>query len=261
MPARTNSETLKHPARWCAGLLLLAATSVVCAQTCRLPVPFQYEFQNNVTASLSAANATDPCVLSVAVNSGAGPTASGFLHYRRATATPPVRYGFRVDTSALTNFAVANRVVQLFAASSPLISGSPAVSNVLRIRLQGGSGNPGLVFSAACGSCVGSEFSTSVPVTQTLNTIRFEINVGAGTNGSVRYWINHAFTDPPDGVINNSGAGLDNATWIGVIAAEVGLSSPSAAFRANHAGSAIVFDQIESTDDVLFFDDFSSGAQ
>ena len=262
MPARTMSKTVKRHAQWCLGSWLLAAASVVSAQNCTLPVPFQYEFQNNVTASLSAANATDPCALSVAVNSGAGPTAAGFLHYRRATATASVRYGFRVDTSALTNFTLATHGVQLFAASSPVVSaGPPAVSNVLQIQLVGGSSNPTLRFNAACASCVVPVFQTLVPVTQTLNTIRFEIKVGSGTNGSVRYWLNHAFTDPPDGVINNSGAGLDNAAWLGVIGAEIGLSSPSVAFRSNHAGSAIVFDQIESTDDVLFFDDFSSGAQ
>jgi hypothetical protein len=259
MPARTISEAVQRHARWCVGLCLLAATSAICAQACRLPVPFQYEFQNNVTASLSAPNATDPCALSVAVNSGAGPTAAGFLHYRRAVPTQFVRYGFRVDTSALTNFTVANRTAQLFAASSPVVfSGPPAVSNLLQINLFGSSGNPTLRLSAAHS---GGVLTTNVPLAQSINTVRFEINVGAGTNGSVRYWINHAFIDPPDGVINNSGAGLDNAAWVGVIAAEIGLSSPSTQFRASHFGSAIVFDQIESTDDVLFFDDFNSGAQ
>ena len=260
MPARTMSEKAKRHAQWCLGLCLLAAASVVSAQNCILPVPFQYEFQNHVTASLSAANATDPCALSVAVNSGAGPTAAGFLHYRRAAPITSVRYGFRVDTSALMNFTTILRNVQLFAASSPVVSaGSPRVSHVLQIRLQGGS--PGLVFTAACGNCVTPFFQAPVALTQTLNTIRFEINVGSGTNGSVRYWLNHTFSDPPDGVIDNGGAGLDNATWVGVISAELGLSSPSNGFRVNHAGSAIVFDQIESSDDVLFYDDFSSGAQ
>jgi hypothetical protein len=103
--------------------------------------------------------------------------------------------------------------------------------------------------------------TANVPIAQSINTLRFEIHVGAGTNGSVRYWLNHAFSDPPDGVMDNGGAGLDNAAWLGVIGAEIGLSSPSNAFRANHAGSAIVFDQVESSDDLLFWDDFSNGAQ
>jgi hypothetical protein len=260
MPARTIKETLKPFAQWCVGACLLAATSVVCAQACRLPVPFQHEFQAyNVTASLSAANATDPCALSVAVNSGAGPTAAGFLHYRRATAIPTVRYGFRVNTSALTNFTVPLQNLQLFAASSPVVFvGLRNVSNLLQINLFGTSTNPMLRFSAAYS---GGVLSADVPIAQTINTVRIEIKVGSGTNGSVRYWLNHAFSDPPDGVIDNGGAGLNNATWLGVIGAEIGLSSPSNSFRANHAGNAIVFDQVESTDDLLFWDDFSNGAQ
>ena len=250
--------------RWLSrlGLFLLGYSAVASAQNCATPIPFQYEFQNNVTTSLSAVNAADPCALSVAVNNGVGPTAAGFLHYRRAVPITSVRYGFRIDTSALTNFTSPFDALQLFAASSPVVAaGPPAVSNVLQVYLGGSNSNPVLVFSTACASCVVPELTTVVQVTQTLNTIRLEINVGSGTNGSVRYWLNHAFSDPPDGVIDNGGAGLDSAVWLGVIGAEVGLSSPSDGFRANLAGSAIVFDQIESSDDVLFYDDFSSGAQ
>jgi hypothetical protein len=252
---------VQHAVRWYLGFLWLAAASAVSAQTCDLPVPFQYEFQHNVTASLSAANASDPCALSVALNNGAGPTASGFLHYRRGTPTTFIRYGFRVDTSALTNFSLPNRLVQLFAASSPAVSTSPGpVSNVLQILIVGGS-SPTLRFYAASASSVSGLLLRQVSLTQTVNTVRFEINVGSGTAGFVRYWINHQFTDPPDGVIDHNGAGLDNAAWIGVIGAELGMSSPSNGFRIDYGGSIILFDQIESSDDVLFYDDFSSGAQ
>jgi hypothetical protein len=259
MLARTMSETAKRHAQWCLGSCLLAAASIVSAQNCTLPVPFQYEFQNHVTASLSAANTTDPCALNVAVDSGTSPTAAGFLHYRRATATASVRYGFRLDTGALMNFSTALQNVQLFAASSPIVSaGPPAVSNLLQISLFGGSSNPTLHFNAAYS---GGVLSSNPALAQTVNTVRVEIKVGSGTNGSVRYWLNHNFSDPPDGVIDNNGAGLDNAAWLGVIGAEIGLSTPSNGFRANQAAHALVFDQIESSDDVLFYDDFSSGAQ
>jgi hypothetical protein len=213
-----------------------------------------------VTAALSAATTSDPCSLSVALNSGAGPVASGFLHYRRATPTTSVRYGFRVDASALTNFAIPNRVVQLFAATSPtVVSGWP---QLLIIYLIGGSSpSPELRFAVARNN-PNPIREITVPISSLLNEVRVEINVGSGTNGYIRYWINHAFTDPPDGTIDESGAGLDNAAWLGVIGAEVGLSSPSAGFRTDYSGGpALIFDQIESSDDVLFFDDFSSGAQ
>jgi hypothetical protein len=244
--------------RWLAGAMLALSGSGLCAQSCTLPIPFQYEFQNNVAATLAAANAADPCALNAALNSGAGPTAAGFLHYRRARATTTVRYGFRVDFSALTNFTSANHVVHLFSATSPTVL-APGVSNILDIYLVGGT-QPAMRFSAAASGPSG-QFVTIQSLAQTVNVVRVEINVGSGTNGLIRYWINHAFSDAPDGIIDNGGAGLDNAGWLGVIGAQIGLSSPSSAFRANHAGSALFFDQIESNDDVLFFDDFSVGAQ
>jgi hypothetical protein len=249
--------TFDHQSRLAGIALALAGTGAV-AQSCSLPVPFQYEFQNRVTASLAAANSTDPCTLSVALNSSPTPTDAGFLHYRRAQPTTLVRYGFRLDFSALTNFSAANDVVHVFSASSPTVI-APGVSNVLDMYLVGGA-QPALHFSAAASGPSG-QVAAVKSLTQTANVVRVEISIGSGANGVVRYWINRAFGDPPDGVIDNSGTGLDNAAWIGVISAELGLSSPSAVFRANHAGSALVFDQVESSDDVLFFDDFSAGAQ
>lgn len=250
--------------RWSIRLLTFVALCVplhALAQSCTLPIPFQYEFQHAVTATLSGATTSDPCSLSVALSVGAGPVASGFLHYRRAKPLTSVRYGFRVDASALTNFAIPNRVVQVFAATSPtVVSGWP---HLLLVSLSGGS-NPGpaLNFLAATSGAAPHFVDVSASTSSLVNEVRVEINVGSGTNGYVRYWINHAFTDPPDGVIDNRGAGLDNAAWIGVIGAEVGLSSPLIHFRNDYSGGpALVFDQIESSDDVLFFDDFSSGAQ
>lgn len=246
-------------ARWFAGLLIAVAATSVHGQDCVPPVPFQHQFLNHVTASLSAASPADPCSLTVAVNSGAGPMAAGFLHYRRPAPTTSVRYGFRIDTSALTNFTLANRGIQLFAASSPVVSGTTVPrSHVLLIQLRGGA-SPAILFSAPKGT--DSFAFGGMQLAQTLNTVRVEINVGSGTSGSVRYWLNHDFNEAPDGVIDDAGAGLDNATMVGVIAAEVGLSSPSTAFVANHSGSAIVFDQIESNDDLLFWDDFAYGLQ
>jgi len=241
------------------GFCAFGAATLVSAQDCILPVPFQHSFLNRVTASISAATPADPCTLTVAVDSGGGPTAAGFLHYRRPVPATSVRYGFRIDSSALTDFTLANRGVQLFAASSPLVSGTILPrSHILQVTLRGGA-NPVLGLRAAQGTDLVA--FASVPLAQTLNTLRVEINVGSGASGSVRYWLNHGFAEPPDGVIDNGGAGLDNATTVGVIAAEVGISSPTPAFVANHAGNPIVVDQIESNDDLLFWDDFAYAVQ
>jgi hypothetical protein len=254
---------MMHCTCWCIGILWLAATATVAgAQDCVLPGPFQHQFQNNVTATLSAANPEDPCALSVALNAGAGPAAAGFLHYRRLTPTTSVRYGFRVDTSALANFASTNvlRNFLLFSASSPVVITSPiSWSHVLRLSFAGGNPNPIFTLYAARGlDKLPPVIGVSIPVTQALNTLRIEINVGAGSAGSVRYWLNAPFSDPPTGTLDDGGVGLDNAAWIGVIAAEVGVSSPSYQFRNEFSDSAVVLDQIESSEDLLTWSDFET---
>jgi len=230
------------------------------AQSCALPVPFQYEFQNQVASSLSATNAGDACVLSVALTSGAGPSAAGILHYRRDSPLTSVRYGFRIDTNALSGFTDPLSAIQLFSANSPAIIAKPLpVSSLLTLTLRGGSPDPMLGFVVA--RSAGLPLVLFQTFTSGLHNVRVEISVGNGTSGVIRYWIDHPFSAAPDGVIDDGGAGLDNAVWLGVIGAELGVSSPTPQFRAGNSASALVFDQIESNDDVLFADDFSSGAQ
>lgn len=224
------------------------------AWSCELPVPFEYLFQNSLTSSLDATT----CALSASTTASSRTTAAAFFHYRRATPLTSVRYGFRFDTSALSA-GLANEQVTLFSATSPTVALSPPTSNLLDIQLRLGT-SPTLQFSAADAASVSTATLASVTLSQSVNTVRVEIIVG--TPGSVKYWINHAFTDPPDGVMETTpGSGIANGSLIGVSGAEIGLSNPTTNFRDHHAGEALVFDQIESSDDVLFYDDFSSGAQ
>ena len=242
-------------------LFLAACVHAAPAAACTMTVPFQYEFENQVRTSLSAANASDPCAFTVSVNTGAGPSAAGVVHYRRGRPLTLLRYGFRLDTSGLSGFALATRQLQLFSALSPVVvnAGSPT-SALLTLTLRGGFPDPNVAFFAARSGNNGPAIAVrSLPLG--VHTIRLEITTGAGSAGVVRYWIDHTYGDPPDGTIDNSGTGLDNAAWLGVIAAEIGLSNPSNAFRTNNADNMLVFDQFESSDDVLFYDDFSSGAQ
>jgi hypothetical protein len=233
-------------------MLLASAASGAYAQSCAMPVPFLYEFQSNTITALAAANPSDPCVFGVAINAAATPTASDFLHYRRAAPVKSVRYGFRVDTSTLIGTSDVQHV-QLFAAASP---SAAQVSNLLTIGF--GRTQPTLTFIAAAS---GAPQQAIVALTQSVNTVRVEISVGSGANGIVHYWINHPFSDPADGVLDRSGAGLDNAAWIGVLGAELGLSSASDAFRANQGGHVVTFDQLESSDDVLFWSNFTDDVQ
>jgi hypothetical protein len=238
------------------GFMALMSAQYVAAQTCDLPVPFTHEFQNNVSASL---NASGTCALTVSTTSASRTTAAAFLHYRRPTPLASVRYGFRLDTSAVSTMTTVQSV-QVFAAPSNGIIGTTAPqSNALYVVFHGDGPYGALQFVAADADSLPPP-SSRATLTGSLNTIRVEINVGAP--GSVKYWINHQFTDTPDGTVEGSvGSGLDNSGLTGVSGAEIGLSNPNSPFRSAHVGEAIIFDQFESNDDLLFYDDFSSGAQ
>ena len=229
------------------------------AASCTPAIPFRYEFQNDVTASLGpSADGSGNCALSVSTLPTSRTAAAGVLHYRRGSPLTTVRYGFRVDTSALSP-GTSTHVVQLFSAASPVVIPAPTPrSNVLDI-VYIDSATPALRFVAASD---GPPVFATQSLTQAVNVVRVEITVGTGSIGKVRYWINHDFSDTPDGILEKgSGLGLNNDAFQGVIGAAVGLSNATPSFRSSHAGQAIVIDEVESDDDVLFYDDFSSGAQ
>lgn len=235
-------------------LLLLAAASVAHAQSCVAPIPFQYEFSNAATTSLSAATPSDPCALSVAMDANARSTGAGFLHYQGAPLTS-ARYSFQLDTSALTSFTSPVQRVQIFSVNGQQTQ--PQQSHLLIVMLMGGSPNPTLRILAGTGTGTYLQAFTPVSLTQTSNVLRFEITIGSGTQATVSYWINHDFTATPDGFV----MGLENDVYGGIVGAELGLSSPSISFVTAQNGRAVVFDQIQSSDDALFYDDFSDGAQ
>lgn len=243
--------------RWLCGAIFLLAASAIPAQTCTPSIPFQYESQNQAQATWTAATPTDPCALTVALNADAGASAAAFVHYQRASPLTLARYGFRIDTSALTGMTLANRGVWLFTASSPTPV-TPAVGGLVLLTLRGASTAPALTLAAAC-SC--GAVLDRIDMPPGVHTVRLEIATGAGAAGAVRLWLDHAFTDAPDRVLDQAGAGLDNAAGQGVIAAEIGLSTASPAFRTDYAGANVTFDQFESNDDTLFFSDFTGGGQ
>jgi len=245
-----------------ASILLLVCTSGL-AQDYEYPIPFQ-RFNGNIYTVLDfAAGDTaygmrfylSQTVVSPTLTE-AGPVAASFMYYLRMRALASVRYAFRVDTSGLSGATVANRSFQIFAASSPVIvSGWP---QLLTVNLVGDSPFPALKFMTPRGGKPLEQ--VVVPLTAASAMVRVEINVGAGTAGNVRYWIDADYADPPTGILEDAGAGLDNAAWSGVIAAAIGMSSTTSAFRAN-CGGTFSINHITSSDDLLFGDNFEFGYQ
>jgi hypothetical protein len=251
--------------RWFFGSAMLFALRVASAQTCAAPLPFAYSFQNQGTASLQGTDLNTQCALDVSLDSTATGVGAAFLHYRRTVPSTSLRFGFRVDMSGIASeLNLANRQVQLFSVSSSSLVGvaGNVSSQLLNVSLAGAaSGGPSLRMRAATSGTPGNSTLAIQTLSQNVNVLGFEIDVGAGTAGSVQYWINADFSEPPTGVIDNAGAGLDNAAWGGIIAAELGMSSPTTQFLANNTGGVVVFDQIQTTDDTIFWQNFEFGQQ
>lgn len=129
------------------------------------------------------------------------------------------------------------------------------VSSLLRLSAfpTGGGAAPSLWASFACGSAPSSICATRIA--QTLidgDLFRFELDVGSGAAGSLKWWINAEFTDPPTGSAEN----LDNAEWRGVQTVALGAFQPQGRVALN--GTTLRFHQIESTDDTLFWNGFDN---
>jgi len=245
-----------------ASALLLVSTSVW-AQDDAYPVPF-LRFNASIYTVLDFAPGDSVYGLRLHLSQTvvsptlveAGPVAASFLYYMRPQPVASVRYAFLVDTSELTGATVATRAFQIFAASSPVVvSGWP---QLLTINLVGGNPFPSLKLITPRGGK--SLQQVVVPFTAATAMVRVEINVGAGTAGNVRYWIDADYADPPTGILDDAGAGLDNAAWTGVIAAAIGMSSTTSGFRAN-CGGTLAINHITSSDDLLFWHTFEFGYQ
>jgi hypothetical protein len=188
--------------------------------------------------------------------SEAGPVASSFMYYVRPQPITFARYKFRIDASELTGASDSSRAFQIFTASAPTMVAS--WPQLLTVNLLGGNPYPILQLTTPRGGKPVEQ--VLVPLSAAIAMVRVEIDVGAGAAGRVRYWIDSDYSEQPTGVLDDDGNGLDNAAWSGVIGAAIGMSSTTSELRAT-CGGTFTIDQIGSSDDVLFGDNFEFGLQ
>ncbi len=186
--------------------------------------------------------ATTECALSSSL--GPALTASSFVRYNHAASEPAYRFQFLIDTTGLTNFSTTDNVV-LFQA--PATTTANGFNRLLRVSLVAGpAGAKRVRFIAQCGS--GGFTCTQTYATDLINgvnRIEGKLSVGAGSAGSLTYWVNAAAgTSEP--AASGTIANLDNAAWGGVSAASLGLTVPSASFKNSHASQVVKFDQFDS---------------
>ena len=157
---------------------------------------------------------------------------------------PSYRFQFLVDPTAFGNFSLTDSVVVFRANSGTTANGT---LQMLTVYMIGGSGGAKrLRFVASC-SAAGFQCASQMTTDLPAGTARVEgkLTTGAGAAGEFDYWVNAAqgTTEPaPTDTIPN----LDNAAWVGVDKAILGLAQPTSAFKNAHASQAAGFDAFDS---------------
>lgn len=186
---------------------------------------------------------TSECKLTAALPAN-DVAASSFVRYNHAASEPSYRAHFMIDTSALTPFtdAAANVVVLQL----PSTTANAGFSRVLRVLVVAGpSGAKRVRFIAQKGGAapVAQTFGTNL--INGVNNIEVNLQVGSGTAGDLKYWVNvtPGTTEP---AVSGEFTALDNAAWGGVSAVQMGLFSPNTAYSGNHGGEVVGFDTFDS---------------
>ncbi len=239
-----------------AATLTLGLPAVLWAQTCVRPHPFDRtaSIRGNV-AFVPSDGSTCDLVVSLMPNNS---TPSGaFAWYSLPNPEQLWRISFRIDASGFSNDSLA--AVGVLSVTSrqpwPVVNGDAAL---LRVTLWGGISDPPSPLVSLSGACSGSapvctqgSYYDVVPATiSSGDLLRFELSVGEGAAGQVRFWQNADFTDPPTAVLT----GLDNAMWQG--AQHVGLGIFDSFYSIVTTGASVRFSEIETSDDILFWSDF-----
>jgi hypothetical protein len=180
------------------------------------------------------------------LNSSLGPstTASAFVRYNNAASEPNYRFQFLVDTTALSSFSSTDNVVVF---QAPATTAANGFNRLLRVSLVAGpAGAKRVRFIAQCGTGTFSCAQTfATDLIAGVNRVEGKLVVGAGAAGTLTYWVN-APTGTTEPAASGSIAALDNAAWGGVSAASLGLTAPSAAYKANHPTQIVAFDRFDS---------------
>lgn len=236
------------------GILALVVTSSS-ASACSVP-PFNEIWTNQGTATWTGTDGD--CRLETTLAATSDATAAAVAHYRRQYPSQPFRASFAVGLPAglSLNLIQSARLFRGVAKTAP--TSGPYQAQMVGVSLRGNLQSTKFVpvFFAACSqfsglcSAVGPQLDPSdFPL-----RITVELAVGAGSDGSLKYWLGDDVSGPPTGTLIN----LDNAAWGGIERVSLGLSDSTAGFRQVLAGRPIVLDQVTVGDSGLFWSDFDS---
>ena len=233
-------------------LLLLSLPVSLRAQTCERPQPFGRTSQ--IGGSFAFVDGAGPTCDLTASGLATGLTPSGaFAWYSVPGLSTTYRISFRLDTSQLSEDTVIDGV-EILAVTSRHPAPASYGNVLVHVGLVGaGKNDPTTAYVsylAFCGSCPDQTAVGVFPPIVNGDRLGFEINIGAGAQGSFRYWQNASFSDPP----TYSREGLDNGALLG--ARDVALGAFNISTRLASVGTTLRFSEIQTSDDVISWSDF-----
>lgn len=176
-----------------------------------------------------------PCSLVAAFDG----TATGFSFFGVVDGTPAdeptYRFRFYIDTAAIGAIGSFDSIQTFAANSSAAFDG---FQNIVRVGLIGTN----IAVAAADNSNPGGSFITVGAAPLSTGTHWVEGQVIAGTPGTVKLWVDAtAESDTP--VVSLT---PDNAGWVGVDIAALGVGSPQGAVLSSQAGRVLKLDAFDS---------------
>jgi hypothetical protein len=231
---------------WC----LAVGVSFAHAQACHPPGSFYRTSAIRGTIALEPGPGPD-CNIVARLDVIESPSAGAYAWYTLPHPVQTWRISLRLNTSQLGDLTPFESVIFLAASTRTPYPHDDGNVGLLRAVIQGSpSGGLQLLLLPACQDSSTDYYCPLVAYAGLVSgdLVRFELKVGTGAAGYVRWWINADFSDPPTGSVED----LDNADWNGVETVALGSFDS----YLQHAAQLRIFD-IESADDTIFWNGFS----
>lgn len=157
------------------------------------------------------------------------------------------RFQFLVNGDGLGTWGAAD-AVQLFSANAavPNAAGGGRRQVVTVGLSPGAAGAKRLSIVASNGNAAPwRTLLQTADLPAGVNRIEIDLTVGAGAAGQLKYWLN-APAGTTEGAATGTIPNLNNAGWVGVDTAALGLSAATPSYRGSHAGQFVSFDTFDS---------------
>jgi hypothetical protein len=216
-----------------AGFSFACAAAAVCPSSPVPPWTAVNQFQGGTAAIVTGGYATTECRLDAAFDASAGDFSTAQVEDDSPATETEYRAAFIINTDNLASPGFTT-TASVFTASSD------ATGNGVNLSIFGDGTNWFVGYFVADAAEPSGFFAGSSQLAAGENHVEFDLKVGA--SGSFSFWVNN--NDPNNATL--PAHTVNNSAVVGIDTAYLGLSAPSADYRANYVGQAVGFDQFDS---------------